>query len=106
MKPPNEIQLQQQLAASQAENLRLRYALRSIKSMDDTPIRQLNIATEALHTPPGDMAALREVMAKVVDRCAKECEKEAVDVHNAPACIVARRCADSVRALQFLEALK
>ena len=33
------------------------------------------------------------------ERAAKVCEKEAVDPHNVPAAIVARRCSAAIRAL-------
>lgn len=33
------------------------------------------------------------------ERAASVCEKEAVDPHNVPAAIVARRCSDAIRAL-------
>ena len=64
--------LKQQLAASQAEKLRLREALiRSIERMCfaepwSAAESDIKFAKEALSTPPGDQSALREVIAQVL----------------------------------------
>ena len=66
-----EIQLQQQLAAAQAENLRLRMVLERLACLGNGDEYGNSIgnriAQDALATPPGDMAALREVIACVLE---------------------------------------
>ena len=53
-----------QLAACQAENLKLRGIIESFLLNADYCRRD---GREALATPPGDMAALREVIARVLE---------------------------------------
>ena len=74
--------IEQQLAAAQAENLRLREALENAKiAMQDIGAARCHydIVIQALATPPGDMAALREVCARVI----VEAKDNYVNVRNA-----------------------
>ena len=55
--------------------------------------------------PDGDfgidnaIAFFNAAQRQAYERAASVCEKEAVDPHNVPAAIVARRCSDAIRAL-------
>ena len=80
------LSLRQQLAAAHAENLRLRGALQMIEhatapTHDDDAFHEnaYTLAKEALAAPPGDMAALREVCARVI----VEAKDNYVNVRNA-----------------------
>ena len=69
------LSLRQQLAAAQAENLRLRMVLERLARLGNGDEYGNSIgnriAQDALATTPGDMAALREVIAQVLEDAAK-----------------------------------
>lgn len=117
-------ELELQLAASEADRLRLRDAMvRAERKLSayvgvckgDKELTEavLPMCQEALSTPPGDLLALREFFEQTRERCAKECDKlQGVRITGGTAGNYWKReaipidCSKSIRAIKFPECLK
>jgi hypothetical protein len=60
-------------------------------------VQEPQINLEGYREAGSSLAAYRN---KVIEECAKGCDAEYRDPHNLPAAIVAKRCADTVRAMK------
>ena len=94
------------MSALQADNARLREAMKEIRDdfdCDNDAHRygatcRCCLAEKTLAATPEQ--SLARYHNEVVEKCAKGCDAEYRDPHNLPAAIVAKRCADTVRAMK------